>query len=311
MKKYLSTALTIVILAAFGIYLYFNIEKFEPLTNVNAISLIIVGSAHTFMMLSNALFLKVMLDKFKVRIPVLDSFNITVLSTIGNYFTPFRGGIGVRAVYLKKNFKLKYSRFVSTIFGTYIVVFMINSLAGILGLFLIQQTTDKTNSLLYLFFILLFASTVFLSLVKLPKLELNIKFLKPVFKIVNRIQTGWETLAGDYKTLVQLSALTVLNIVIALISTWIEFNAIGVNLSLPSLILYVAISSTSLLVSITPGSLGIREAILALFSNVMNITNEQVLQVAVIDRAVVFVVLAALYVFLKIFISIEKKSKKN
>ena len=77
---------------------------------------------------------------------------------------------------------------------------------------------------------------------------------------------------------------------------YFEFRGLGIDISIMNVILYNCLSGVSLLVSITPGSLGIREGIFSITSDILGITNEQIMQLALLDRGVIVIVLVVLFV---------------
>src|SRR5690606_5319970 len=97
----------------------------------------------------------------------------------------------------------------------------------------------------------------------------------------------------------RLNALTFYGFIISGAIVWLEFWAVGVHIGFIPLALYVTLSALSLLVSITPSAIGIREAIFIFSGSLLGLTNAQILQVAVIDRGVTFAVMFATYWALK------------
>jgi uncharacterized membrane protein YbhN (UPF0104 family) len=68
------------------------------------------------------------------------------------------------------------------------------------------------------------------------------------------------------------------------------------------IILYTCISGVSLLISITPGSLGLREAVFLLTSESIGLTSEQIMQLAFLDRGIMFLLLVILLLLITIFV---------
>ena len=69
--------------------------------------------------------------------------------------------------------------------------------------------------------------------------------------------------------------------------------------------LYAAFTVVGMLVSFTPGAIGIRESMLFLIGKTMGITNVEILQVAVLDRGTSF-----LYMGLLFLLTRNNKTKK-
>jgi uncharacterized protein (TIRG00374 family) len=92
------------------------------------------------------------------------------------------------------------------------------------------------------------------------------------------------------------------NILINTVIIYIEFIALGITVKFLDLILYSTLSGVSLLISLTPGSLGIREAVFLISSQSIGLNQEQILQLAIVDRGILFILLFIMMVFTMIFL---------
>jgi len=66
----------------------------------------------------------------------------------------------------------------------------------------------------------------------------------------------------------------------------LEFYALGVGANLLKILLYNCLAGVSLLISLTPGALGVREGIFFLTSDVLGISGDGIMQLALLDRGV-------------------------
>ena len=123
-------------------------------------------------------------------------------------------------------------------------------------------------------------------------------FVDRVIRIIKSILNGWNIIVGNRELLLSLIGLTLINIFITNVLFFVQFKALNIDVNLLNTILYNALSSVSLLVSITPGSLGIREGIFSITSDILGITNEQIMQLALLDRGVSVIVLVVLFMVL-------------
>lgn len=296
-KKYLARYLTIAVLLLFVWYAINNRTTLEGLSSVGALALGLVVMGRLAVFVNNAYFIKWTTEAFTKKIPTGEGLYIGILSAIGNFFGPILGGAGVRAVYLKKVYGLSFSKFSATLFSYYIILFSVVCLSAILGLIFLEEI----NNILLPFFVgwLLIMAGVILK--KMP----GEKFLKRRFKkgliatainVLFDIENGWRILIRNKDLTKKLVFLAVLSFVTQLFISFIEFRAIGVSLSMAALVLYTSLVVVSLLISFTPGAIGIREAILLVFGSVMGVTNEQIIQVAVIDRGATFGLLFVLFI---------------
>jgi uncharacterized protein (TIRG00374 family) len=176
----------------------------------------------------------------------------------------------------------------------------------LISLLIIHLESNLFSWPVYAVFTAWFVASVLFS--KLPHINQIITFSKkrlPVFgynflTYLNKSIIGWQSIKGDKKLLLRLNLLTINGYLILFAMTVVEFRAVGISASLASISLYVTLSALSLIISITPGSIGVREAILIFTSQLMGISSQQILAIAVIDRSAMFLVLFIGYVVLKV-----------
>jgi uncharacterized protein (TIRG00374 family) len=252
----------------------------------------------------NGVFIKVILKSFKKTISVLESFYISVISMVGNYFLPARGGAVIRSVYLKKNYNFPYSHFISTLYGYYILVFLINSFLALIALGANHFLNGIVSIPLYIFFGALFILMLILSLAKFPTKtkEIENRVIRKIALFIKNIFNGWNMIANNKKLLFYLLLLSLGNYVFSLLLFWAEFQIVGLETNILNLIMYTCLSGVSLLISITPGSLGIREAVFLISSKSIGLGQEEILQLAVVDRGSLVILLSILVLFFTIFI---------
>lgn len=301
-KAKLSNVLTLIFLAAFIWWGYNNRDTFEALKHVSIWALIIVAIGKLLTNAINGLFTKWTVEAFTKKLNLAEGIYIAILSAIGNYFGPLLGGTSIRAVHLKKSHGLSYSKFTSTVAGYYLIIFIANSALAIVSILLLNKSRQTMP--LLIFFSVWLAVLVALTFVRLPKKSrwdrFKNKYVKYLVTVVYDIEEGWHILIKNKALMVKLMLLGFSGFAITFFLTLVEFNAINVHVSLPALGLYTSLVTVSMLLSFTPGAIGIRETILIFVSVTLGVTNAQILQVAVIDRGVNFVVLLMLFAVIRI-----------
>lgn len=313
-KKYISPALTTIFIVVFIYYFIQNKEDFTKLQEVSIFALILLGFLKILFIYINGLFTKIVLEAFNKEMSNQESFKLSLLSAIGNYFAPFQGGTGIRGIYLKKNFNLPYSHFMSITAGYYVIVFLVSAITGLIGSTYIHNKYSLFSEKLYIIFALILIGAVIATFVKLPRFikdkTLSSPIAKRILKIINLIFDGWEKINSDKTLLYKLIGINITNFLIAGIVMYIEFYALGLTISIAGVAIYVSLSTLSSLISLTPGSIGIKEIIFILFANVIAVTETDILQVSLIDRGVVFFVLGASFLLMKI-IEYKKQSQRK
>lgn len=299
--KYLKIVITIAVLGFFVYYFINNKEDLLKVLSVPILPLVGIMISYSIVFYLNGVFIKVILQTFKKKISLIEAFYVSVISSLGNYFLPMRGGAVIRSVYLKKNFEFPYEYFVSTLYGYYIIVFLVNAFVGLISLVVISIKYNVTSIPLYLFFGGLFVAMLVLSFVKFPVKKIKgskNKVLDKVLSVIKNILEGWNMIVENKRLLISLIVITLVALVAGIALFYFEFRALSIDASIMNVILYNCLSGVSLLVSITPGSLGIREGIFSITSDILGIGNEQIMQLALLDRGVSVIVLVVLFVVL-------------
>ena len=311
--KYIKILITVAVVGYFVYYFFSNKDDFLLVLSTPLTYILLIGLFYSLIFLLNGIFIKAILKSFKKTISVFESFYVSVMSSLGNYFLPMRGGAVLRSVYLKKKFNFAYSHFISTLYGYYIIVFLVNSFLALLALVFINIRYEIVSIPLYFFFGGLFVFMLILSLIKFPVdriKESGKGFIKRLFRAIKNILSGWNRIVGNKQLFLSLIVITILTFVVHILLFWIEFLALRIESSFISIVLYNCLSGVSLLVSLTPGSLGIREGIFVITSDILGITKEQVMQLALLDRGVMVLILIGVFVILYILERFFKKNEK-
>lgn len=305
MLKNIGRIVTGAILIVFGWYFVTNFESFKTLLSVPILILIALVLLNLVRIYNNGQFMKYTLKFYGGTIGGLENYYLALLTAMGNFFGPFFGGAGIRAVYLKKKHKLAYSDFAATLAGFYFVTFIVNSFIGLVALLVIQSQGTQVPFLIYAVFLGWFGVSIVLSRVKNINVVVSLvgRFLpkiKKPFQYVNRSVKGWSSIKGDRALHLRLNMITIQGFAILLAITYLEFRAIGVYPTFAAIALYVSLFTLALLFSITPGALGVREAILIFTSSLMGLSAEQIVAIAIIDRSITAVSLAGAYAVIRI-----------
>ncbi len=182
--------------------------------------------------------------------------------------------------------------------GYYLILFIVNISAALVALALLPSG-NQTSQLFVIFGVWL-AVLIAMLFIKLPnkkRLEWfsSKKYLKTIVNIFYEIEEGWHTILKNKKLLARMVFLALASYSVQFFIAFLEFQAIGVSVSPAALGLYTTIVAISLLISVTPGAIGIRETLLIIVGTTLLVSTDQILQVAVIDRGINFLLLALLF----------------
>jgi uncharacterized membrane protein YbhN (UPF0104 family) len=134
MKRYQRQLLGLFVLLVFVGYFLFNRSVLDSLRDVSPGYGLGIMVAYLGIMYTNGLFIKYIIRAFDKHISAWESVRVALISSLGNFFAASGAGLGFRAVYLKRKHNLAYSDYLSTLYGNYLLLFMICGLAGLVSL---------------------------------------------------------------------------------------------------------------------------------------------------------------------------------
>ena len=294
-KRTLSIAASLAALFLVGIYIYNHQNIIDTTKSINFFYLPLLIFFYALMVFFNGLMLKNLIEPFGIKLK--KHFALSGAISFYNLVTPFRGGAGFRALYLKKIHNLSYSDFASSFFGNYIVIFFINSMAGVLVLLGIYWKYKIFNVYFFIIFLIMAASTIWLS-----KANFYFKRKNFLFKKINKIIAGWEQISLNKNLIKKLYSYTLgILFINALIIDYV-FTAIGSPIDFLQSLYLSVISTLAILINITPGSFGVTEALFTISTSVTGLAPETMLLASLLQRAVQFMALLFIGVWANFFL---------
>jgi uncharacterized protein (TIRG00374 family) len=197
---------------------------------------------------------------FDIELDFTEWFGLAIVGAMGNYLTPLRGGAAGRAIYLKKKHDLPYTRFMTLFIASYLVIFF---LTGVLGAITMMGVSQVQGFLQLFGFFVALSGGVLLFVLIFSRINL------PQWKIwakVSEAMTGWKILSANKEILWRICAAVVVSYFLVAIQMYYAFLAFGFSISPIAAWLVGLFSTLGLLISITPGSLGIQEALVGLLA---------------------------------------------
>lgn len=302
MKKFIFSRifLTAAVLIIFVIYFVLNIKQFQLLLHIDPLFLVLIALVDVFAIFVNGLFTKFILRPFDRYISMKESFYVSLISTVGNFFAPAGAGLGFRAVYLKKKHDLSYGKYVSILSGNYILVFLVNSFVALLALYLLRAHSDDQYATLVIIFAVILVASLVMTFVRTPPIKverLKNHKLKSVVRSFSAVMQGWNHIISHKRLLAQLIILTFVGLLINIVNNFLIIHTLNLHITLAPLLLLSVLGSLSLFINITPANLGVKEAIYLFSSSVIGFSTPQILSIALVDRVVVFGVLFCLWLY--------------
>ena len=283
LRKYI-LFITVILFSITAIILYGYNRPYslEPFKNISLFLLICLIISKILFQITNGMLLRIVASKFSIKLIKREWFGLPFVTAMGNYITPFSGGMIARASYLKYRHNFSYAQFVSVLGASYLVYFWVAGVAGISTLMLPLGKYDPYWELLIFFVgvVLVISFLAVLPAVKIPGKNW-------VAVSLNNAIDGWTFIKKDPFLLVKIALFTLVNIFLNGLSFWLAFVALSdSSLSFGTIFLISLFSSFSILVKITPGNLGISEAIITLSSEILGVGAGLGLLASLLIRAV-------------------------
>lgn len=286
-RKILSVFILVVIIAIAVIYFAKNVQEFKQLKLENFWLLIPIGIIFLVNYFLIGLTNVYLLQPMKVHLRIFEGFQLAIVNGFYNLITPLRGGMAVKAVYLKKKHNFPYTNFLASVAASYILIFLV---AGLIGLFSSYFIYASTNSLNWLIFVIFSLTTIIMLGVVIfsPKFpETRYLWLSRFIRILN----GWHLIRKERKTVLFISLLSLVQLLLGALGTYLSFRVFGLEIPYISALFLVAIGSLGIIIALTPAGLGIQEAIIVFSALAIGISAAESLPVALLGRAVSLIVL--------------------
>lgn len=205
----------------------------------------------------NAYQLSLFLRKFGLELGIVELIALSSAMILGNMVIPMRGGSGGMAVYLKKVHGLDFRRFAAIYAGSAILLVLINtSMAGIV-LVLLAWLHGFVHEGLTLLVAVMFLGCLYLTLFPPPMKWKRGGLLGAAFDAGH----SWHLLTRDRRLLIRLSACMFVMALCVTAAFFLIYRALGTPLSPSGALVTTSMGNIANLVPITPGSLGIFDAV--------------------------------------------------
>ena len=275
-RKYLGLLLTLIFIIFLVFYIKENIQTFAKIKNISLPILALVFIANIAYIYLNGIFLKIVLEPFKIKLE--EPFLLSAGSSFINLIAPFRAGAGARAIYLKKKYELSYSNFTSSLFGNYVISFLLSSITALIIFGILYFQSGIFNGIITLIFLGIFSFCILVLL--------NIKFETKRFQIINNIIEGWKKIKTHPKTILKLILNNIFGIIVGVATTYLIFESLNIQINIFQVIYFSVMGVLATFINITPGSLGITEGIFAISSQVLGFDPAIGVLVALTIRAI-------------------------
>jgi len=221
--------------------------------------------------------------------------SLAFASTLANYILPMRAGAALRAGYLKHQCNLPFTRFASAMAAVYIITLLSNAGVGIAVMLWFYARKSVFSPMLFGVFLGL--AFVCAALLFFPKKACKIRSERRIWTIVEKIYVGWDMLRACPGLLLRIAGLALILTGLFVLRLHVAFAAVGNPANMAGCLLIATLTAVSMFISITPASLGTREAAILFSGMAAGISPEACLLAGGVDRIVAILVAFVLGTF--------------
>jgi len=292
-NRWAITAMNLLALLAIIYYFFNNSGDFEHLGDIGILVLFATLVIQMGSLFVTGLFIRLSVLPLGINVPLKDGFSAAILSALGNFFMPAGSGTSLRAVYLKKLHNLDYSSFMSTLYGNYIIVFFVNALAGGVALVFLGGYSKHFRYWVIASVLLgFFVGSLFFMSKKINRYIVMVSKLKFMPQKISKYTVvmieGWRTIVAS-KELGPTILLAAVNTLLQVMVLYLVSLSVAPDVNLSGVVLLSSLSAFSIIINITPGSIGIRETIFAFSAFAMNASVTEVVLISLIERLTRFI----------------------
>lgn len=287
----------VIILAAFYWYISSNWSEFQSLELSNPIYFIPAVLFVALNVFSIGALLELAIEPHGTKLSNKEIFGLSSLTRFSNQISPGYLGAVVRASYLKKNYNISYSKFSSSFLLSNILQFVISGFAA-LAVY-VFYSADNAESKPIVLILVTVAVLMLMLYAPTKKLSQAIERLsrKRKSKVLERLADALNQFdkVRRHPNLFLRSLgwmiVTLLSSSVILLSLYM---ALGYNINFAAALFIASLASWTIVFSITPASIGIREGLMVIGARIMGVPIPLTISVAIILRIVTFTTVGAL-----------------
>ena len=288
MGKWLKNILCLTVICFLLWYLANHWEELKALFKLSPKQIILMCCIWFLIALINARAVQYLLNALKTKTDFWDMVKLHHASLLLNY-VPMKFGTVFRANYLKRHYGLAYTHFAT--FFLYIT-FLMTALAATIGLIVllaIYGLSGYESKILGVVFTLTIIFSLLFLFVPLPIPAGQGR----LHTILRNFLSSRSQVSKEWNTIFIVTALLCVNFLFDAGRLWIIYSSMGKDIHAGGYLMLGSLAFVVLFISLTPGSLGIREFVLGFGAVVVGMPLEVGVLAAIIDRAVIII-----YVFI-------------
>jgi uncharacterized membrane protein YbhN (UPF0104 family) len=257
-------------------------DVFARLLAVSPGAVALMVLAWLLLSIPRGLIRKVMVAQLGTRLRFVDWYGLSMVTNLLGLVTPARGDAILAGAYLKRRYSLPVSRFLGTVYANAVLLAIVLSVEGLIALLAIERSQGLSSPVVWI-------------AVAVPGLAAGLLGIGSPGMVRwrgwlgDRLRAalgGWEAIRQNSRALAASGLLTFLGTVCFTFWTWTAFRALHLDVGFAALVLTSVVGQLAAYVNLTPGNLGIREALLGFTTGALGIGFAEGVAVTLLQRAV-------------------------
>lgn len=237
-----------------------------------------------------------------ILMPLRESVALTAANTMANYYLPIRGGMVVRAAYMKRVYGFQISRYASVTVAITGLTIAMAGLLGVVGIGLVALgggEPDQRGIVVFIGVAVAAVAAVAVTSIMSRLVGGNGRLAS----FVRTFRTGMALWLHDRRGLTIFLAWTFLFFGAQALRLWLAFLSVGVRVDFGSMLVIQAMAAVAFILALTPGNIGIKEGSIVFAASLLGVDPEIALLASLVDRSVTLIVTAAFGLFNTRFLS--------
>ena len=278
-------ALSIIIsMVVVGLSVWFfstHTEELIRLAQVSALHLVTLSFLIFGIFVINGLLIRSYCLFFGKSLEPVEWFGLSIVQTMGNY-VPLRGGAVAQMAYVKLRHGLPFNKLVAGFGATVVLNFLVGGILGSLATGIVAWQYAYITWKLFGIFVAVGVVAVVLLTVPRFALRVHIGPLRWLYSVLE----SWWTIRSDSALVGRLMLLSTSGIMLYGLRLYTAYHALGYQVPIAYCLIIAPLASMSMVFSILPAGLGVREAVVGLASDLLGLSLSSGVYAAALDRVV-------------------------
>jgi uncharacterized membrane protein YbhN (UPF0104 family) len=218
-----------------------------------------------------------------------ESIALTAANAMANYYLPVRGGMVVRAAYMKRVYRFPLARYGALTVSITGLTMIVAAAVGALGVALASARGDPIDPAVTLTFIGI-AVAVVGGVAGALVVASRVKARNRFGTVVQSFREGMRMWGSARHDLVVFLLWSIGLLASQGIRLWISFLAVGVTPDLPEMMIIQGFAAIAFVMALTPGNVGIKEGAVVFSASLLGVDPTLALLASLIDRAAAVVI---------------------